>query len=139
MNKTDKLSLVCFTLSVISFVMVVSFLLVTILSPKVVEVNLVNANADLAGGKTAWQFKVKDRDVPAGESVRFFLNNFDIKVIEFKSQKVVDRLNIGSLIKNGDLVTYAYYGSGSSQGESLYIHIQHKDGTFREIKVNIDI
>jgi len=38
--------------------MVVSFLLVTILSPKVVEVNLVNANADLAGGKTAANYEV---------------------------------------------------------------------------------
>jgi len=73
-----------------------------------------------------------------GESVRVLEKNFKIQVIEFKSQKRVDELNVGSLIETGDLVTYAYYGPASSEGESLYIYIQHKDGTLREVKVNIN-
>ena len=102
-----------------------------------VNVNLVNANSDLAGGKQAWEFRVDDKEIPSGSSIKVW-GKFEIKVIEFASQKIVDKLDIASLIKKGDLITYAYYGSASSQGESLYIHIQHKDGTFREVKVNID-
>lgn len=71
-------------------------------------------------------------------SVRVFKKNLRIQVIEFQSQKKVDELNVGSLIKKGDLVIYAYCGSGSSEGKNLYIHILHKDGTSREVKVNIN-
>jgi len=102
-----------------------------------VNVNLVNANSDLAGGEQAWEFKVNDKEIPSGSSIKVW-GKFEIKVIEFASQKIVDKLDIASLIKKGDLIAYAYYGSASSQGESLYIHIQHNDGTFREVKVNID-
>lgn len=102
-----------------------------------VNVNLVNANSDLAGGKQAWEFMVNDEKIPSGNSIKVW-GKFKIKVIEFASQKVVDELDIASLIERGDLIAYAYYGPASSQGESLYIHIQHKDGTTREVKVNIN-
>lgn len=102
-----------------------------------VEVNLVNANSDLAGGKQAWEFKVNGKEIPAGSTVKVW-SKFEIEVIEFASQKIVDKLDIASLIKKGDLIAYAYYGSASSQGESLYIHIQHKDGAIREVSVNIN-
>ena len=102
-----------------------------------VNVNLVNANSDLAGGKQAWEFRVDDKEIPSGSSIKVW-GKFEIKVIEFASQKIVDKLDIASLIKKGDLITYAYYGSASSQGESLYIHIQHENGTVREVKINID-
>jgi hypothetical protein len=118
--------------------LIVGNLIGAFVASEVVEVNLVNANADLAGGKVAWQFEVDDRSVSAGKSVRVFNENFNIQVIEFESKKKVDELNVGSLIEKGDLVTYAYYGSASPQGESLYIYIKHKDGDTREVKVNID-
>ncbi|MFZ3138111.1 MAG: hypothetical protein WA126_12075 [Thermodesulfovibrionales bacterium] len=102
-----------------------------------VNVNLVNANSDLAGGKQAWEFKVNDKEISAGSSIKVW-DRFEIKVIEFASQKTVDKLDIVSLIEEGDLIAYAYYGSASSQGESLYIHIQHNDGTFRGVSVNIN-
>src|SRR4030042_1562135 len=70
----------------------------------IVEVDLVNANADLAGGDQAWEFEVMSRKVPSGEEVRVY-GRFVIKVIEFKSQEVVDKLDIESLIEEGDLIT----------------------------------
>jgi len=126
------------TVAVVLFSIIIGSLIGVFISSEVVEVNLVNANADLAGGKIAWQFKVNGEYLPAGKSVRVFKKDLRIQVIEVKSQKKVDELNVGSLIKKGDLVTYAYYGPGSSEGENLYIHILHKDGTSREVKVNIN-
>lgn len=105
---------------------------------EVVEVNLINANADLAGGKTAWEFEINNRKIPVGKSVRVFSENFNIQVIEFQSQMEVDELDIGSLIEKGDIVTYSYYGPTSPQGESLFIFIRHKDDSIREVKVNIN-
>ena len=126
-------------LLIIGIVVIMILLYFIFLFPNIghVNVNLVNANSDLAGGEQAWEFKVNDKEIPSGSSIKVW-GKFEIKVIEFASQKIVDKLDIASLIKKGDLIAYAYYGSASSQGESLYIHIQHNDGTLREVKVNID-
>src|SRR4030042_1498658 len=90
---------ICLTVGFVIGTLVGSFI-----TSEVVEVNLVNANADLAGGEVAWEFEVEGREVPGGESVRVFNDNFKIQVIEFGSQKVVDELNVGGLLEKGDLV-----------------------------------
>jgi len=107
---------------------------------KVAAINLVNANADLAGGSHAWEFRVDGKEIPAGKSLRVVECSFEIEVIEFASHQVVDKLDIGSLFEKGDKIDCVYSGPKADppQAEALFIRIEHSDGSFRMVPVNIN-
>jgi hypothetical protein len=98
-----------------------------------VEVRLVNAVSE--DGKHAWEFLIDKKEIPAGTKITVF-KDFPISVKEFYSRKITDNVNIGSLIKDGDTITYRYFSSLNGE-EKLFIEIQHKDGTINWVSLNI--
>ena len=102
---------------------------------KDVEVRLVNTVSE--DGEHAWEFLINNKEIPAGEKIAVFYDNFPISLREFYSRKITDKVNIGDLIrKDGDIITYRYFSSINGE-EKLFIEIQHNDGTVNWISLNI--
>jgi len=98
-----------------------------------VEVRLVNAVSE--DGKHAWEFLIDNKEIPAGTKIYVF-KDFPISVKEFYSRKITDNVNIGSVIEDGDIITFRYFSSLNGE-EKLFIEIQHKDGTITWVSLNI--
>jgi len=107
--------------------------------PYKVEVNLGRVNSDLAAGPHSWDFKVNGKKVSPGPL--WVWGKFEIEVVEVDSQKTADRLDIKSLISEGDLITYAYYPQAPGQKEALFIicvkNFKSSNESVRMIPVNI--
>lgn len=102
---------------------------------KDVEVRLVNTVSE--DGEHAWEFLINNKEIPAGEKIAVFYDNFPISLREFYSRKITDKVNIGDLIReDGDIITYRYFSSINGE-EKLFIEIQHNDGTVNWISLNI--
>jgi len=126
----------------IIFILVVIIILIAvtiavIFSSPVIKVSLVNANSDLSGGPQAFEFKVKGKEMAPFTQVRVIGKSLEIEVIEFSSQRVVDKVDIESLIKDGDVIGSEHFAKTSSQEEELNIYIEHLDGKVNKVSVNI--
>ena len=121
--------LLCLILSLIVMWTVIFF------SSPVITINLVTANSDLSRGPEAWEFKVDGKEFPPFATRRFITTDLTVQVIEFSSRRVVDEIDISSLVKTGDSITSAWIPS-SAQGDILYILIKHADGSVRLVSVN---
>lgn len=121
--------------AMVLFVIIMS--IVIVFSSPVVTINLVNANGDLSGGPQAFEFKVREKEMASFTSVRVISSRLNVEVIEFPSGKLVDKIDIAGLLRNGDLVTSEFFAKTSSQEEALNIYIKHLDGKVNRVSVNI--
>jgi hypothetical protein len=121
----------------IMIMMLFVMLMVIVFSSPVVTIDLVNANGDLSGGPQAFEFKVEEKEMASFTSVRVIGSSLNVEVIKFPSGKLVDKIDIVSLLRNGDLVTSEFFAKTSSQEETLNICIKHLDGKVNKVSVNI--
>jgi len=102
--------------------------------PRIVEVRLVTVVSE--DGKHAWEFLIDNKEISAGTKVNVF-KDFPISIKDFYSRKIIDKVNIGSLIRQGDVITYRYFSARDGENEKIFIEIQHKDNTFTWVSLNI--
>ncbi len=121
---------------VILMIVIACSFMATLPKARNVEVNLVNVIGDQL---PYYEFKVDGREIQSGQKVKVF-RDFVIEVFKVETDKktLIDKVNIGSLLNEGDKVSAAYYGEASMRGEAVCIYIEHADGSSREVSIDIN-
>ena len=141
-NKWKILFVIFCILFILSFAINLILFIVASTLPKItVDTRLVTTVSD--DDKHAWEYMINGQEVPVGTKLKLdelrgrVMDNFEISLKDFYSRKIVDRVNISSLLKDGDIITYHYFSPKSEWGEKIFVEIQHKDGTIRWVSLNI--